>query len=432
VPNKHDLWEVLIEKLALDVSRPVNYLTASEIKVTIHEEPRLMASMDSERSVPEFLRKNGLFVLPVSRSRYALVRGKGYHELEDPGEPVPFEVRLPIDLTSLAYGRGESRYLLHAYHAGLLSQFSGVPQMYPTVSGKMATGTFRFHVDGSPELEVTRAGMEVDFGFEGPDDLLLFEGKAGARDTFLVRQLYYPFRTFREVTPKRVRPFFFVSEPDEGTYSLWEYEWVDYQTDDYEAIRFRNAQRFRLTEARAPTDALAAVSPDPSLAKVPQADDLDKVAEFPFRVLQGVSTTHEWARLKGIADRQGQYYREAAEALGLISMEGRKLTLNAEGRRFVEMPPQQRGDLLALRILRNPVMNEVFHAALARKADGLGDSDVADIIRRLSHLGGSTPLRRAQTVRAYFAWLSKTTGTVVVEGRRIYSREAWDGRGRPK
>lgn len=426
MPTKHDLWETLIDKLGLDVSRPVNYLTATQIKVTIHEEPRLMASMDSERARPQFLRKNGLFLLPVSRSRYALVRGEGYHELEDPGEPVPYEVRLPFDLTSLAYGRGESRYLLHAYHAGLLSQFSGVPQMYPTVSGKMATGTFHFHVDGSPELEVAKAGMEVDFGFEGPRDLLLFEGKAAARDTFLVRQLYYPFRTFREVTSKRVRPFFFVAEPDEGTYSLWEYEWLDDDTDDYEKIHFRSAQRFRLTEGRPPIDALAAVVPDPSLAKVPQADDLEKVVEFPFRIRAGMSSTEEWARLKGIAPRQGQYYREAAEALGLVRYEGRDLGLTDEGRRFVEMPPQQRDDFIALRILRNPIMNAVFHAALARKTAGLGDSDVADIIRRSSHLGGSTPLRRAKTVRSYFVWLAKTTGTVVVERQRIYSRDAWD------
>jgi hypothetical protein len=428
VPTKHDLWETLIEKLGLDLLRPVNYLTASEIKITIHEEPRLMASMDSQKSVPEFLRKNGLFLLPVSRSRYALVRGKGYHELEDPGEPVPFEVRLPIDLTSLAYGRGESRYLLHAYHAGLLSQFSGVPRMYPTVSGKMATGTFRFHVGGSPELEVIKAGMEVDLGFEGPEDLLLFEGKAVARDTFLVRQLYYPFRTFREVTPKRVRSFFFVAEPDEGTYSLWEYGWADDEIADYEAIRFRCARRFKLTEAHAPTDALAAVSPDPSLAKVPQADDLDKVAEFPFRIQAGVSSTEGWARLKGIAPRQGQYYREAAEALGLVRNEGRKLELTEDGRRFVGMPPQQRNDFLALRILRNPIMNAVFHAVLERKTGGLGDSEVAELIRRDSHLAGSTPLRRAKTIRSYFAWLAKTTGTVVVEGQRIYSREAWERR----
>jgi hypothetical protein len=425
VTTKHDLWEMLIKKLGLDIARPVNYVTASDIKITLHEEPRLMASMDSLKSVPEFFRKNGIFLLPVSRSRYALVRGEGYHELEDPGEPVSFEVRLPINLTSLAYGRGESRFLLHAYHAGLLSRFSGVSQMYPTVSGKMATGTFRFHVDGSPELEVRRAGMEVDLGFEGPEDLLLFEGKAVSRDSFLVRQLYYPFRTFREVTPKRVRPFFFMAEPDAGIYTVWEYGWPDNQADDYEAIRIRSARRYKLVEGPPPTDALAAVSPDQSLARIPQADDLDKVAEFPFRINEGISSSDDWARMKGITPRQGQYYREAAEALGLIRFEGRKLELTEHGRRFVGLPPQQRDDLLALRILQNPIMNAVFHAVLERKSGFLTDSDVAELIRRSSHLAGSTPLRRAKTVRSYFAWLAKTTGAIVVENKRIYSRDAW-------
>ena len=424
MPAKHDLWEVIIEKLGLDLTRPLNYLTATEIKLTIHEEPRLMASMDSERSLPEILRRNDLFILPVSRSRYALVRGKGYHELEDSGEPVKFEVRLPIELTSLAYGHGESRYLLHAYHAGILSQFSGVAQMYPTVSGKMATGSFQFRVGGSPVIDVSKAGMEIDFGFEGPADLLLFEGKTGERETFLIRQLYYPFRTFREVTRKNVRPFFFVANPGNQTYSAWEYEWTD--PTNYEALQLRKAQRFRLVETRPPTDALAAVPPDPALSRVPQADDLDKVAEFPFRVREGVSSAHEWALSKGITARQGDYYREAAETLGLIRVDNRSLELTTQGRRFVEMPPEERNELLALQILRIPIMNAVFHAALARRAGGLEDSDVAEIIRRSSQLGGSTPMRRAKTVRSYFAWLGKTTGTVVVEGRIIYSRDTWE------
>jgi hypothetical protein len=432
VPTKLDLWQDLVDKLGIDMTRPVSYVTAKEIEDTTLRQTRLMVSMDSEKSRPDVFRKNGSFVLALSRSRFAIVRGEGYHELEDPGEPVRFEARLPLDLTSLAYGRGESRYLLHAYHGGLLSHFSGVPQMFQTVLGKQATGKFLFRVDGSPELEANRAGMEVDMGFEAPDDLLLFEAKASARDTFLIRQLYYPFRTFREVTPKHVRSFFFVAEPDENIYTIWEYEWPDDKSDDYEAIRLKKATRFLISEARPPVDALAGVAPDSSLAKIPQADDLEKVAEFPFRVLQGVSSTHQWARLKGIADRQGQYYREAAEALGLVRMEGRMLKLTEDGKRLVRLPPPERGDFLARRILRNPVMNEVFHVALSRRASGLSDSDVAGIVRRLSQLSGSTPLRRAQTVRSYFTWLAKTTGTVVVDGRRIYSREAWDARGRTR
>jgi hypothetical protein len=423
MPRKQDRWAEIVTKLGLDLTLPVNFLTATQIKVAVHEEPRLMASMDSEDSLPDVFRKSGIFVLPVSRSKYALVRGSGYHELEDPGKPVDFPVRLPFPLTSLEYGHGESRYLLHAYHSNLLSEFSGVTQLYPTVSGKMASSAFQLRIGGSPPLEIARAGMEIDFGFEGPDDLLLLEAKAVARKTFLVRQLFYPFRTFRDQGTKRVRPLFFVADPEAQVYSIWEYCWTD--PGDYEAIHLRKARCYRLVEGPTIVERLASVSADRALDKIPQADDLSKVAEFPFLVQKGVRTAVDWSQKKGLTRRQGDYYREATEALGLIRSRAGKFELTEEGRRYVEMTPSDRDEMLAIRILRNPLMNEVFQLALARGSRGIDDETISDLIRQLSPLGGKTPLRRAKTVRSYFGWLAQATGVVVVESRKIYSREGW-------
>ena len=39
-----------------------------------------------------------------------------------------------------------------------------------------------------------------------------------------------------------------------------------------------------------------------------------------------------------------------------------------------------------------------------------------------------TPIRRAKSVRSYMRWLGQATGTIVVEGQRIYSREGWGER----
>jgi hypothetical protein len=420
VARKQDKWADVIAKLGLDVTKPINFLTATEIKIAVNEEPRLM---DSEDALPSILRDNRLFVLPVSRNRYAIVRGRGYHELEDAGPPIDFPVRLPIDLTSLTYGRGESRFLLHAYHSNLLSDFSGVKELFPTVAGKMATRAFRFHIDGFAEIEVDRAGMEVDFGFEGPTDLLLFEAKAVDRTSFLVRQLYYPYRAFKDAMTKSVRPFFFVADQAAGTYSVWEYEWPD--PTDYESIQLRRAKRYHLVEGRPLTDQLLSVEPDPALTKVPQADDLEKVAELPFLVQEGVRTAADWAKRKGITLRQGSYYREAAESLGLVRLVAGQFELTEEGRRFVGLPPAERDAALALRVLRNRVMNQTLKLVLERGERGAGDEEIANLIRRLSNLGGSTPLRRAKSVRSYFAWIGQASGGVVVSGQRIYSREGW-------
>jgi hypothetical protein len=226
VTTKQDKWADVVREMGLDLSKPLNYVSATEVKRITHEEPRLMASMDSRERLPSVFAERGLFVLPVSNGRYAIVRGRGYQELEDLGEPRTFQSRLPFEMTALAYGTGETGRILHAFHSGVLNDFTAVPEMYQVVGGKSRTSNFEFRVDGSGTISVEGAGMEVDMGFEGRNSLILIEGKAHRRENFLIRQLYYPYRSFRDFQSKNVRAFFFVA--DAGTFSLWEYRLIRY------------------------------------------------------------------------------------------------------------------------------------------------------------------------------------------------------------
>ena len=438
--KKQDRWESVLRHLGRDITAPVTTLTASEIKVATRElgnqeEPRLMASMDSERALPEFFRKNNAFLLPIRRGGYAVVHGQGFHELEPPLRTETFRSRTPIELSTLAHGRGESRYLLHALHSGLISRFTGVESLYPTVLGKMGTVGFAFHVNGSPDLSVDSAGMEVDMGLEGPSDVLLFEAKVQPRATFLIRQLYYPYRTFRVVSPnKRVRPIFFVAEPELSSYTFWEYEWTD--PLDYGTIQLKGSTRYKLEESRLPSEPLKDIEPDPSLLVVPQADSFRLVAELPALIATGAVDAETWSALHSYDVRQGNYYSQAAEGLGLIKRERLagsrtlRFALTEAGRRVLDAPEgKQRDALLARMLLRNPVMNTVFHRAQDHGTEGVSGAELLDIISSHSGLTSATPPRRASTIRAYFRWLERVTDSVRVSAEgRIYSREGWEAR----
>ena len=148
--TKNDvLWAELAEKLPINFSRPATTLTEAQIKNVLggRRDLRLLVSMDTEDKLAGVLRSNHAFVLPKSRTEWCVVRGNGYHNLEVPGEPERFHSRLPIRLTTTAYGRGESSFLFHAYNSGLLDHFSG-ERLFPTISGKGGTPAFHFRVDG--------------------------------------------------------------------------------------------------------------------------------------------------------------------------------------------------------------------------------------------------------------------------------------------
>lgn len=425
-----DLWAELAQRIPIDFSRPLTVLTDRQIKAVLggRRDLRLLVSMDTYDKLADVLRLHDSFVLPKSRSEWAVVRGKGYQSLDDPGEPERFPSRLPIRLTTTAYGHGESSFLFHAFNSGLLDHFAG-ERLFPTIAGKGSTPAFHFRIDAHVELDVEGAGMEIDQGFESQESVQLFEAKVGWKNTFLIRQLYYPFRSHQELQraadSKRVRPFFFVAEPNEGTYSLWEYEWSD--ESDYEAIRLVKTKRFKIEEGPARTDLLVSIPPDPSVPEF-QANDLNKVTALPFLVRQGVNTARRWAEYYGFALRQGNYYESAAEALGLVESEEGTFVLTNMGRRFVTLPPQERDTLVAERLLKIPTINRVFALARDRGAEGVGDSDIARVIGETRRLSGATPPRRASSIRAYFCWLAQTMGVAVVEDQRIYSREGWEER----
>ena len=57
-----------------------------------------MAKIDRIESLPRVFRENNLFLLPVSRKEYAIVRGEGYHKLEPitDTKPITHSTQLPI------------------------------------------------------------------------------------------------------------------------------------------------------------------------------------------------------------------------------------------------------------------------------------------------------------------------------------------------
>lgn len=246
--KKQEDWEAILSTNDLPLEDRVSPVFSSDDikKATGGREPRLVCSMDSRKSVPEILRKQGLFVLPVQNGKYRLVKGKGYQHLpaiERP--PKKWKHQIGFELTTRHGGSGEDPHLLHAYNTGLLSKFTDIDELYQTTAGRRYSTEFEFCVGDSRPLRVNSVQFQVDGLFEGPDDIVVVEAKAGSRDDFITRQLYYPYRHYRKEANKSIRTIFFIYDEDEETYSLWEYGFSD--PYDYASIELQEAQRFRIT-----------------------------------------------------------------------------------------------------------------------------------------------------------------------------------------
>ncbi len=384
-----------------------------------------MASMDSSTSLPALFRDRGLFVLPVSNGKYVIVRGKGYEttaEITNPAETFPST--LPFQPVAPSVGVGEMQFVDQAYNAGLLEHFMHVDGLYLSVRGRKFSPPFDFQVGDSPPLHVRGVQVEIDGGFEGEHVLVVLEAKVDWVGDFIIRQLYYPYRFWRESlrdlrTEKDVRPVFMNYDTTSQTFSFWQYRFR--VPENYSSIELERNGRFVLEWKPLSIYRLTSVSPEVEGRRqliAPQADDVAKFAELPFLVARGIATAAGFAEHFGIVNRQGSYYGQAAEALGLVRLRGTTYTLTEEGIAYVQRPVPERNEMLCRMMLGIPIFYEALTTMLFAPNRTIDREKLMELIR-IQGYTGTVLGRRTRTLLAWFEWMERTFGLVEVRGGTV-------------
>lgn len=431
-------WTQVIEENNIDLNKSINYITADQIRETSGGiDTRLMAKIDRRDELPSIFRDHNIFILPVRNGLYALVRGDGYHTIAHPIDPPDmFSSQIAFKLQTIDVGLSEMQHIDFAYNSGLLEHFlkHALPrnpklgQMYPTIRGRKFSPSFKFVVGKSPELEARSVQVEVDAGYESNNYIILIEGKIGIPSDFIIKQLYYPYRFWKESAStqpdtyeKPIIPIFFCYDPDSATYHFWLYTFTN--PHDYASIKLKKQKSYKIIQPLKPTLSLKekdlpGIQPAENLV-VPQANDVGKLLEFPFKVSEGIVNNAQIAHYFDFDPRQSQYYRQALEALGLLKMDEDRYQLTERGKEYVTLDVPKRNKLLANLMLELPIMNKVLIELLLHSQQRLSIDDLVIIIKRYSTLSGSTLSRRARTILAWFRWMQHSLGVVQVRDKTL-------------
>lgn len=407
-----ELWDTIFTAKGFDLNQDLHFITADEIKAISKAEPRIMAKMDSSADLPPVFKKNGYFLLPVKNGRYAIVRGNGFHRLEKTKDISNHISRIKFQLTTAGRGSSEMQYLDYSFNSGALEKIVGTSPLYQSIRGREFSREFKFLVNKTP-LEVASVQLEVDSGLEGEDSIILVEAKIGKPDDFIIRQLFYPYSHFRIVSPdKKIIPVFFTYELESKTYNFWIYEIPD--PGNYNSIRLREVKSLKILSEH--EIKLADVKPRGVVTYkdlIPQANDLNKIIELVFRVNEGTDNYRDIANYFQFDERQSSYYREAAEALGLVGSKGGKYHLTDIGKELVQLSADKRNFFMAELLADFSLVKDSMDTL---KENGLlTQKDIEKIISKTSRVTGSTIIRRANSLVAWFKWLSETTGSFAIE-----------------
>ena len=413
--KNHKAWEEIFAKH--DILRHIENFGSFRIsaqQIREYREPRLMAKFDHKNSLPEIFLENELAILPVTRGEYVIAHFDAYHKLENFGGQI-IKAKPPENIQSLNYDdiQNEATALNCAFAAGITADFLEDDSMIATVYGRMGTGLFDFNIadvktDEQRLVKVENAQIEIDASYEGRSSMAIFEAKLDLADDFITRQLYYPFRVWREKITKPVRLVFFLYS--NKIFRLYEYAFED--VDNYSSIRLVKQKNYSVEDtsitAKDIQDILSrvAIIPEPKVP-FPQADSFERVINLCEHLSEHSMSSYDVTEQYAFTSRQASYYTNAARYLGLLESQGSLHTLSKTGRQILKMNYRNRQLSFCRLILSHGTFNEVLKLCFDRGY--MPDNEEIKGVMERSNLynvsSGETFVRRVSTVRKWLEWI---------------------------
>lgn len=412
-------WEKLFEKYSiLDHINRDGVFNITSAQINEFHQARLMAKFDYQEKMPQIFLQNELAILPMTNRSYVIGRFNIFEKIKHNKLETKDAKKLPNHITAIdiEHISSETTALLCANICGILASFFEEEQITHVIGGRMGSGEFDFKLSDI-NFSVSKSQIEIDGGFESENYIYLVEVKNLIHDNFLVRQIYYPYRTWTKKLEekrinKKVRNIFLTYS--DGNFYLREYEFE--QQEDPSSIKMVKEDRYSIVKDALNLEKLqeilnnVAIVEEPEVP-FPQCNDLDKVinlCELLCYKNEAMSKA-EIAEEFHFVDRQADYYGNGARYLNLIVYnENKSYSLTPLGEKVFSKSLQQRQIELVRIILSHEPFNIVMkdhieqgeYPSPERVLELLRDYDMYNVNRE-----SKTFKRRCSTVKGWINWI---------------------------
>lgn len=366
-------WNKLFEKYKILEEIDKNgifEITAPQISE--FREPRLMTKFDHTINLPEIFSDNQLSILPITRGSYVIAPFSAYHTFEQDNSPIT-KVSLPTHIQSLNSSNitSEAIALNCAVASGIIADFTEDEKLIPTVSGRMGSGNFQFDIkniknNSYQNIKIESSQIEIDAAYEGTQYLSLFEAKRDLSEDFIIRQLYYPYRVWKDKLTKEIKTIFLVYS--NGIYHLYEYQFQN--PNQYNSLILVKQKNYSIEDTAINTQDIQSILKsvkivnEPDIA-FPQANTFTRVINLCELLNEKELKKDEITENYAFDSRQTDYYTNAARYLGLLekTSQNKNITyqLSNLGRKILHLNYKQRQLEYCRLILSHQIFNDIFN-----------------------------------------------------------------------
>ena len=420
----NEAWVELIKKYDIEnIVKRKGYFQINSKQIKEYKEPRLMAKWDSSDCLPKVLQDKHLNILPESRSSYVMGDFLLYQEIPELKEHVSkmAHVDLPeYESIDIHHVHSEANAIHVMTLTGILDDFLQVERNVATFSGRMGTGNFDFYVDtfygGKQNIHVSKAQCEIDGGFENDDSVVIIEAKNVVHRDFHIRQLYYPYRLWKEKVKKPIRLVFSVYS--NMIYRLFVYRFDE--IEDYSSISLVKSKNYSLQDTTITQEDLLNVRRDTEITEnddkdkrkvsFPQANVMEKVISLMENLYHNPMTKQQIAELMNFDERQSDYYYNAGCYLELFQKaENNDRELTRLGERVFKMNYKERQLHIVSLILKHKIFADFFDSII-NTGSLPNKKEIEERMIALNICNNCDTLsRRANSVLGWLKWIFNLT-----------------------
>lgn len=420
----NEAWVELIKKYDIEnIVKRKGYFQINSKQIKEYKEPRLMAKWDSSDCLPKVLQDKHLNILPESRSSYVMGDFLLYQEIPELKEHVSkmAHVDLPeYESIDIHHVHSEANAIHVMTLTGILDDFLQVERNVATFSGRMGTGNFDFYVDtfygGKQNIHVSKAQCEIDGGFENDDSVVIIEAKNVVHRDIHIRQLYYPYRLWKEKVKKPIRLVFSVYS--NMIYRLFEYRFDE--IEDYSSISLVKSKNYSLQDTTITQEDLLNVRRDTEITEnddkdkrkvsFPQANVMEKVISLMENLYHNPMTKQQIAELMNFDERQSDYYYNAGCYLELFQKaENNDRELTRLGERVFKMNYKERQLHIVSLILKHKIFADFFDSII-NTGSLPNKKEIEERMIALNICNNCDTLsRRANSVLGWLKWIFNLT-----------------------
>ena len=416
-------WESLFEKFNIkcEIENNGHFLISAD-QIKDFREPRLMTKFDHYDNLPKIFKDNDLSIMPISRNLFIISNHEMFFDFDFSKTDAQREL-IPEYIESISGESitSEAVALNCSYLTGMLSDFLEDDAIVPTVSGRMGSGSFTFNIKNKKtnlfdSIDVNNSQIEIDGAYEGLKYLSLVEAKKDISSDFLIRQIYYPYRVWRNRVDKEIKLVYFIHS--NSIFSFYEYKFED--IENYNSLKLVKHKQYTLEDTTINMESIIRILSEVSIidepeVPFPQADDFNKVINLIELIENEDLTVESIAEKYEFDPRQSGYYSNACIYLGLIDKYYVKRTtyfrISELGRKLLNLSYIDRQLEFVKLILSHKVFNETMKSTLEDAV--IPDKEaIISLMKRnnLYNIGKkienpTTYGRRASSIRGWIDWI---------------------------